>query len=73
MRINSTTGNQNKPTTTPRRSVYDGQSRCGDIQQQTDGFLARDRQGRELGVFGSLAEAATQIWRVARGQAGDVS
>jgi hypothetical protein len=57
--------NQTELTTFPRRSVYDqrGENRIGDIQEHAGGYLARDRQGREIGVFDSLAAAATARWR----------
>ena len=60
--------NFDQPTIFPRRSVYDGQERIGDVQQRDDGYLARGRQGVELGVFATLNEAANQCWRVAHGQ-----
>jgi hypothetical protein len=67
MRVNSDHGNQSV-TTAPRRSVYDGQERIGDVQEQADGFLARGRQGHVIGVFQTLPAAATECWRAAHGQ-----
>jgi hypothetical protein len=70
MRAVSDFGNQVK-LTAPRRSVYvqGGNDRIGDIQEGADGFVARDRQGRELGTFNSLAAASIACWRAAHGQA----
>jgi hypothetical protein len=73
MRVNSNTGNQ--ANATPRRSVYDGAGadRLGDVQERDDGFVARDRQGNELGVFASLETATVECWRAARDQMRRVS
>jgi hypothetical protein len=51
---------------TGRRSVYDGTDRLGDIEQR-DAFeyLARDRLGRELGVFDTWLGAANAISKAA--------
>ena len=48
-------------TSTPRRSVYLGQSRVGDVQAQERGYLARDQHGKPIGVFNSLREAANAV------------
>jgi hypothetical protein len=59
-----------------RRSVYadGGSDRIGDVAEQESGsFVARDRQGRPLGTFDSLAAASTACWRAAHGQTGSVS
>jgi hypothetical protein len=70
MRVNSAAGNQTNPALFPRRSVYAnaGADRIGDVQEQDDGFVARDRQGRILGTFDSMAAASVACWRVAHGQ-----
>jgi hypothetical protein len=71
MRVNSAAGNQTEPTPFPRRSVYDadGTDRIGDVAQvEQDRFIARDRQGRILGTFDSMAAASVACWRVAHGQ-----
>jgi hypothetical protein len=45
-----------------RRAVYDGQSRLGDIQQSDgDGYIARDRQGKTLGLFNTAHEAIDTV------------
>jgi hypothetical protein len=50
--------------TNPPRSVYDGQDRIGSIEQRgPHDFLARDRQGRPIGTYGSAAEAIEAIGR----------
>jgi hypothetical protein len=64
MRVNTT-----ELAAHPRRSVYAGGSnRIGDVQERDDGFLARDRQGRELGVYDTMGAASAACWRVAQGQ-----
>jgi hypothetical protein len=40
-----------------RRAFYDGQQRLGDIQQSDGGYVARDRQGKALGLFDTAHEA----------------
>jgi hypothetical protein len=67
MRVNSHHGNQTELAPFPRRSVYDSAAdRIGDIQEQDQRFLARDRQGRALGTFASQSEAADAIEREAK-------
>jgi hypothetical protein len=61
MRVNKSHPQDKANAVPPRRSVYLGQSRVGDIQQQDREYLARDRQGRPLGLFSSLAAAANAI------------
>jgi hypothetical protein len=66
MRVNSSSGNKTELAAFPRRSVYDGQDRIGDIQERANEFVARDRQGNVIGVFSSLPVAATACWRALR-------
>jgi hypothetical protein len=58
MRVNSSTGNGSEIAAFPRRSVYDGQDRVGDIQQHSaHEFVARDRRGNVIGTFLTQREA----------------
>jgi hypothetical protein len=62
-------GKNRQLTTLPRRGVFDrAGDRLGDIQQCDDGFIARDRQGREIGTFTTLDAATVVVWRIACGQ-----
>ena len=48
--------------TPPRRAVYEGgQARLGDIQQSDDGYIARDRQSKKLGLFDTAHEAIDAV------------
>lgn len=52
-------------TATPRRSIYDGQDRLGDVEQLDGEYIARDRRGNSLGRFDSALEAANAISKAA--------
>ena len=44
-----------------RRSVYDGQDRLGDFQLHGTEVVARDRYGKILGIYATMAEAIDAI------------
>ena len=48
-------------TKPPRRAVYNRQQRLGDIQQSDSGYVARDRQGKALGLFDTAHEAIDAV------------
>jgi hypothetical protein len=45
----------------PARAVYDGRERLGEISQQGEEFVARDRLGQSLGKFDTAAEAIEAV------------
>jgi hypothetical protein len=59
-------------TCSPRRAVYDGQDRIGDVLERDGGFIAHNRRGEIVGTFGSLPDAANACWRIAHAQTVDV-
>jgi hypothetical protein len=55
--------------TTPLLSVYDGRECIGFILHRGDiGAKAFTADERSIGMFRTEQDAATEIWRVARGQ-----
>jgi hypothetical protein len=62
-------GHNNQTKVAPRRGIYDVDgSRIGDVQECAAGFVARGRQGDEIGTFGSLDDAARACWKQVRNQ-----
>ena len=49
----------------PRRSIYDGQTRLGDFQQHGTEVVARNRFGEPIGVFNTVNEAIDAIAKAA--------
>jgi hypothetical protein len=60
-------------TLSPRRAIYDGQDRIGDVLERNGTFIAHDRRGEVVGTFSSLPAAANACWRFAHGQTVDVA
>jgi hypothetical protein len=54
-----------RKTLPPRRSIYDGRERLGDVEQLGNEYVARDRRGRIIGRFDTAIEAANAIGKTA--------
>jgi hypothetical protein len=63
----STNIEQQLTRTSPRRSVYDrgAAERLGDFQESDDGVIARDRQGKIIGIFPTQTEAINAVAKAA--------
>ena len=62
------TGHNRQTAALPRVAVYDGRERCGDVQECSDGSVARDRHGNFIGTFPTQDAAATACWCAWHGQ-----
>jgi hypothetical protein len=56
-------GKAAQPTAATQFAIYDGRDRLGSFRHDGDSFVAFDRLGRQLGIFGSEGDAIAAVER----------